>query len=98
MTTPNQESIRSLVALIFGGHFSAFISEESYSKGHVTALLRKDIERICRESGFRRPCFLYTNAGRVPKLTQLSWQELSFGLLRGRWFSDRLIIVTESDT
>lgn len=97
LTTPNQESIRSLSALLLTGHFSAFISEESYSRGHITALLRRDFQRICRETGFGPPSFFYTDAGRIPKMTQWSWQQLSFGWLRGRLFSDRLIVSTQYD-
>ncbi len=92
LTTPNQESIRSLVSLIFGRHFAAF-QDASYP-AHITALIRKDFERICAESGFIPPRFFYTNAGGIPKLPHIRWQQVSFGLLRGRLFSDNIAVVT----
>jgi 2-polyprenyl-3-methyl-5-hydroxy-6-metoxy-1,4-benzoquinol methylase len=92
VTTPNQESIRSLAALILGGHFVAFLGR-SYP-AHITALLRKDFERICDESDFSLPSFHYTDSGGLPKLPHISWQKLSLGLLKGRLFSDNVAIVT----
>ena len=91
LTTPNQESIRSLASLIVRGHHVAFL-DESYP-AHLTALLRRDLERLCQESGFDRPRFAYTDVGAVPKWTSVTWQALSFGLLRGRLFSDNLVLV-----
>jgi len=92
LTTPNQESIRSLASLIVRGHHVAFL-DESYP-AHLTALVRKDLERLCLEAGFEPPVFSYTDDGAVPKWTSLTWQSLSGGRLRGRWFSDNLVAVT----
>lgn len=92
LTTPNQESIRSLAALIFRGHFVAFL-DGSYP-AHITALLRTDFERICVEAGFEAPRFWYTDSGGIPKIPSLCWQKVSFGLLRGRLFSDNLVVLT----
>jgi 2-polyprenyl-3-methyl-5-hydroxy-6-metoxy-1,4-benzoquinol methylase len=64
LTTPNQESIRSLASLIVRGHHVAFL-EESYP-AHLTALLRRDLMRLCSEAGFDAPRFRYTDAGAVP--------------------------------
>jgi 2-polyprenyl-3-methyl-5-hydroxy-6-metoxy-1,4-benzoquinol methylase len=91
ITTPNQESVRSFCCLLAGGHFAAFL-EGSYP-AHITALLRKDFGRICLESGFSVPSFHYTNAGGIPKLPSIRWQEVSFGLLKGRLFSDNVAVV-----
>ena len=88
LTMPNQECIRSYAGLIFGGHFTHFLGN-SYP-AHITALLRMDLIRICSETGFSSPQFYFTNQGAIPKLTSLSWQTISFGLLRGRLFSDNL--------
>lgn len=96
LTTPNQESIRSLASLILRGHHVAFL-DESYP-AHLTALVRRDLERLCKEVGFEPPTFSYTDNGAVPKWTCLTWQRLSFGLLRGRWFSDNLVAVTRRVT
>jgi 2-polyprenyl-3-methyl-5-hydroxy-6-metoxy-1,4-benzoquinol methylase len=92
LTTPNQESLRSLASLIVRGHHVAFL-DESYP-AHLTALLRRDLERLCQEAGFDRPRFSYTDVGAVPRVTSVTWQSLSFGFLRGRWFSDNLVLVT----
>jgi 2-polyprenyl-3-methyl-5-hydroxy-6-metoxy-1,4-benzoquinol methylase len=91
LTMPNQESIRSIVGLIFGGHFTNFLG--NCYPAHITALLREDLRRICSETGFEPPKFAFTNEGAVPKLTFLSWQTISFGLLRGRLFSENVAMI-----
>jgi 2-polyprenyl-3-methyl-5-hydroxy-6-metoxy-1,4-benzoquinol methylase len=92
LTTPNQESIRSLASLIVRGHFVAFL-DESYP-AHLTALLRRDLTRLCSEAGFDSPRFSYTDVGAVPKWTSLQWQSIGFGLLTGRLFSDNVLMLT----
>jgi 2-polyprenyl-3-methyl-5-hydroxy-6-metoxy-1,4-benzoquinol methylase len=95
VTTPNQESLRALAALVVRGHFVDFL-DGSYP-AHITALVRKDFERIAAESGFDRPRFIYTNEGGLPRLPTVKWQTVSFGLLRGRLFSDNLLVLTRRD-
>lgn len=90
-TTPNNESVRSILALLFRGHYAAF-GAASYP-AHITALLRKDIERILGETGFDEPGFFYTNRGGIPKFGNVTWQSISFGCLKGLRFSDNLIIL-----
>jgi 2-polyprenyl-3-methyl-5-hydroxy-6-metoxy-1,4-benzoquinol methylase len=85
LTTPNQESLRSYAGLVLGGHFAAFLGA-SYP-AHITALMRKDLERICAETGFGNPRFAYSGEGRIPKLTMWRWQKF-LPFLRGRIFSD----------
>lgn len=92
LTTPNQESIRSYVALLLGGHFVMFLGNNY--PAHITALLRLDLVRICKETGFEPPTFAYTQWGGIPKLPRLKWQQVSFGMLRGRLFSDNIGMVT----
>jgi 2-polyprenyl-3-methyl-5-hydroxy-6-metoxy-1,4-benzoquinol methylase len=92
LTMPNQESIRSLFGLLFGGHFAHFRGA-SYP-AHITALVRLDLVRMCAEVGFVEPTFCFTDEGGIPKLPAMSWQRVSFGLLRGRLFSDNLGLVT----
>ena len=92
LTTPNQESLRSLLALALRGHFVAFL-EGSYP-AHVTALLRMDLVRLCAEHGFDHPRFCFTNAGGIPAMPRVSWQQISFGMLKGRLFSDNLGLVS----
>lgn len=93
LTMPNQESIRSISALLLGGHFSHFLGN-SYP-AHITALLKLDLERLCEETGFLPPQFYYTNSGLIPRLTRISWQRISFGLLRGRLFSDNIGMIAQ---
>lgn len=95
LTTPNQESLRSLAALVVRGHFVAFL-DASYP-AHITALVRRDLARIAAEAGFEPPSFLYSDDGGVPRFPALTWQALSFGLLRRRWFSDNLLVVARKD-
>jgi len=89
LSTPNNESIRSLVALLIRGQYVAF--DDSCYPAHITALLRKDLVRILGEAGFSGVRFQYTNFGGVPKMPMVSWQRVSFGLLKGCRFSDNVI-------
>jgi 2-polyprenyl-3-methyl-5-hydroxy-6-metoxy-1,4-benzoquinol methylase len=91
LTMPNQESIRSYAGLLVGGHFTNFLG--SCYPAHITALLRLDLDRICLECGFTAPRFLYSDSGGIPKLPHVSWQSISFGLLRGRLFSDNIAMI-----
>ncbi len=91
ITTPNNESWRSLVALLVRGHYAAF-GELSYP-AHITPLLRKDLTRIFREAGFPSPRFHFTNEGSIPGKPVVTWQQVSFGALRGMRFSDNLMAV-----
>jgi 2-polyprenyl-3-methyl-5-hydroxy-6-metoxy-1,4-benzoquinol methylase len=90
LTMPNQENIRSYLNLIFRGHFAQFRGPDY--PAHITALLRLDLVRICAETGFSEPQFLYTDYGWMP-ITQTTWQKFSFGLLGGRLFSDNIGMV-----
>jgi len=93
ITTPNSESLRSYLTLIFGGHFAGFRWE--YPR-HITPLLRLDLQRIATECGLTKIYFCYTNQGFVPRLT-LTWQKLSFGILSGRFFSDVVAMIATKD-
>src|SRR5262249_1188938 len=53
LTMPNQESIRSLCGLLFGGHFTLFLG--ACYPAHITALLRMDLVRMCSETGLSAP-------------------------------------------
>jgi 2-polyprenyl-3-methyl-5-hydroxy-6-metoxy-1,4-benzoquinol methylase len=94
-STPNNESWRSLIALLLRGHF-VYFSDTCYP-AHITALLRKDIERILSEAEFSQPKFVFTNVGGIPKLPQLHWQTVSGGLLRGLRYSDSLLAIAKRD-
>lgn len=90
-STPNNESVRSILALVCRGHYASF-GDASYP-AHITPLLRKDIDRILREAGFCEPFYFYTDYGIIPRLKQISWQRVSCGLLCGMRFSDNFLAV-----
>jgi 2-polyprenyl-3-methyl-5-hydroxy-6-metoxy-1,4-benzoquinol methylase len=90
-STPNNESWRSLFTLLLQGHF-VYFGDTSYP-AHITALLRKDIERILVEAGFSLPTFVFTNIGAIPKFPRLHWQTISAGLLKGIRYSDNLLAI-----
>ena len=94
-STPNNESWRAMVALLSRGHF-VYFSDTCYP-AHITALLRKDIERILSEAGFSAPRFVFTNIGGIPKLPWLYWQTVSGGLLRGLRYSDNLVAIAKRE-
>jgi 2-polyprenyl-3-methyl-5-hydroxy-6-metoxy-1,4-benzoquinol methylase len=88
LTTPNNESMRAIGSLFLRGHFVAF-GASSYP-AHITALVRTDIERAMLEAGMRVERFFYSEEGSIPRLPRLTWQEVSFGILTGRRFSDNM--------
>ncbi len=90
LSTPNNESIRALISLVVRGHYSAF--DDACYPAHITALLRKDIQRILHEAGFHQVEFHYTNSGGIPKMPLVTWQQVSGSLLTGARFSDNVIV------
>jgi 2-polyprenyl-3-methyl-5-hydroxy-6-metoxy-1,4-benzoquinol methylase len=92
LTTPNNRSLRSTISLLFRGHFVAF--SDSCYPAHITALLEKDLSRLCTEVGFTMPEFSYTDHGYIPGLTAYLWQKLSTPIFKGRLFSDNLMMVS----
>lgn len=93
MSTPNVECIRSLLALVFRGHFLPFT--EPWYPAHITALTAADVQRVLTEAGFQGIEVGYTNHGRIPKIAT-TWQQVSLGALRGRRFSDNLVAVARA--
>jgi 2-polyprenyl-3-methyl-5-hydroxy-6-metoxy-1,4-benzoquinol methylase len=95
LTTPNNESLRAILSLVFRGNFIAFIGD-SYP-AHITALLRADLEHALAEAGLRTERFFYTDEGVIPRLTRVTWQTASGARLRGLRFSDNLGCVARRD-
>jgi 2-polyprenyl-3-methyl-5-hydroxy-6-metoxy-1,4-benzoquinol methylase len=91
LSTPNNESLRALLSFIFRGHFTYFV-DHSYP-AHITALLAKDINRCLAEAGFIDIRIVYSDVGAIPALTRFTWQQTSFGLLKGCRFSDNVVAV-----
>jgi 2-polyprenyl-3-methyl-5-hydroxy-6-metoxy-1,4-benzoquinol methylase len=90
VTTPNNESIRSLLALVIRGHFVHF--DKGWYPGHITPLVRKDLLRILVEAGFEPFGFRFSESGSLPGLPTRTWQEVSLGMLRGLRFSNNLLV------
>ena len=90
MTTPNNESLRSLLNLLLRGHYAAF-GDHSYP-AHITALLRIDLLRVSREAGFVGQSISYSDEGMVPGLTRWTWRRLTLSITRGRRFSDNVML------
>jgi 2-polyprenyl-3-methyl-5-hydroxy-6-metoxy-1,4-benzoquinol methylase len=91
LTTPNQESLRSLLSLLVRGHYVDFL-DSSYP-AHITPLVRLDLVRLCTEAGFELPEISYSSRGGLPGAPTISWQQISAGLLSGQRFSDNLLMV-----
>ena len=91
LTTPNQNSLRSIVSLIFRGHFVAFL--DTCYPAHIMALTRLDLERIARECGMEAVEFYYTDHGGIPKFPQVTWQQITGNWHKGKWFSDNIAVV-----
>lgn len=91
LSTPNNNSIRAIIALILKGHFVSFLNKDY--PAHITALTRLDINRVLTETGFKNIKFYYSNKGLIPGLRGLTWQNISFGLLKGEKFSDNVFAV-----
>lgn len=96
LTMPNQESIRSYLALIFGGHFVYFIGANY--PAHITALLKIDLGRLCTENNFGSPHFYFSGNGGIPKMPKITWQKISMNILTGRLFSDNIGMVARLKT
>jgi 2-polyprenyl-3-methyl-5-hydroxy-6-metoxy-1,4-benzoquinol methylase len=90
ITTPNNESLRSLLALGIRGQFVYF--DKGWYPGHITPLVRKDLVRILVEAGFEPLGFRFSATGSLPGLPTRTWQQLSVGFLRGLRFSNNLLV------
>lgn len=91
LSTPNNESIRSILSLIFRGHFVSFLNKDY--PAHITALTALDLTRILNESNFSKIQTYYTDSGLIPSLAGVSWQVISGGFLKGKRFSDNVFVV-----
>lgn len=93
LSTPNNESMRAIIALVFRGHFVEF-GESSYP-AHITALVRQDLRHILMEAGFNCPEFFFSERGALPFWTNLTWQKIFFGLPSGLRFSDNVFALAK---
>jgi 2-polyprenyl-3-methyl-5-hydroxy-6-metoxy-1,4-benzoquinol methylase len=88
-STPNNESLTSILSLLVRGYFSAF-SNSDYP-AHISPLLRIDAVRILSEIGFSGSKVSWSDRGRVPG-SNLHWQDILGGLCKGRLFSDNYFV------
>lgn len=89
VSTPNQLSALSLLALIVRQRFGAF--QDADYPAHLTALLPIDLERIASECGLRSPRVEYSGHGRVPAT---SWHYPAWLSARApRLFSDNVFLI-----
>ncbi len=90
ISTPNVETLRSWVSAVLRGYFVEF-SPGNYP-AHITPLMRIDLERALQECGFAVEAVSYSRRGGLPGFPGVSWQQISFGLLHGRLFSDTIVL------
>lgn len=90
LSTPNNNSIRSILSYLVRGHFVDF-TDKSYP-AHITALNCIDLKRVLTEAGFSDIQVNYSNFGNIPFFTRLSWQNVSFNFFKGNLFSDNIFI------
>ena len=91
LSTPNNESFRSLISYWRRGHFVEFTGK-SYP-AHITALNRMDLKRITTEAGFDEHQWFYLDKGSLPGWPSKTWQNISLGLLKGARFSDNVFLL-----
>ena len=87
VTTPNNLSLASKVSLLFRGHFRDF-SDNCYP-AHITAMVKKDLERIVTEAGFELREITYSGEGRVP-FSSMTWQKVAPWFKDGCFLSDNI--------
>ncbi|HEX7665577.1 MAG TPA: class I SAM-dependent methyltransferase, partial [Polyangiaceae bacterium] len=85
ITTPNNDSLTSRLSLLFRGYYPAFCDHDYKGSGHITPILKIDLERMADEAGFSRVEFAFPLDGRIPK-SDVPWQRF-FPRLRGSLWS-----------
>ena len=89
-STPNNVSLRSLLSMLLKGYGVVFGPKFPYQK---TALVPWDLEQLMSEAGFNSLQLHFSNRGGIPKKPTFTWQSISLGVLKGRWFSDHVFMV-----
>lgn len=86
-STPNPESLLSVITYVIKGYFSAF-GPRDYP-AHITPVSRYDFKNALTKAGFKNIQFTNIKNGRIPK-TKFHWQTF-FPFLSGKLFSDNYI-------
>ena len=89
VTTPNQLSLLSKLALVVKNQFMAFQERPGQYPAHRTALLEIDLIHIARECGLTEIEVTYTNRGRIPGT---AWHWPARLGMTGRTFSDNVCL------
>lgn len=89
VTTPNQQSLLSLLTLVVKGRFSAF--QDMHYPAHLTALLEIDLRRIAGEAGLVETEIVYSGEGRIV-LTPLHYPR-PLAKLAPQLCSDNLVLL-----
>lgn len=85
VTTPNQLSILSKLALVVKNRFAEF--QETHYPAHIVALLESDLYHIATECVLQDIQIHYSHSGRIPG-TGRNWPSIC----RGRAFSDNIAL------
>jgi 2-polyprenyl-3-methyl-5-hydroxy-6-metoxy-1,4-benzoquinol methylase len=99
VTTPNQLSLASKLALVFRNEFLAFQRAPGLYPAHITALVESDLLKIADECGLVDASIEFSASGRVP-FTARRWPG---SLARtqgffGRHFSDSVLVAARKPT
>ena len=89
VTTPNQLSVLSKLALLLRSEFPAF--RGSNYPAHLTALLEVDLRRIAGECGWVEVAVAYSRRGRMPGVSW-HWPRV-LSRLFPRGYSDNVLII-----
>ncbi len=92
LTIPNASSLKSFFPVLTQGGFAMRLA---FPQSIVTAVLPFDAVQLCTDNGFSVQQVIYGRTGVLMHRLGLTWQMLSFGLLRGRLFSDEVTIIAE---
>lgn len=93
LSTPNIESITSLLSFLVKGHHGAF-GPRNYP-AHITPVSEWEFKCIAKEiSGLELLEVSYMNNGRIPG-TSKKWNEF-FPMLKGKRFSDNFCVVLQN--
>ncbi|HEY4103521.1 MAG TPA: methyltransferase domain-containing protein [Polyangiaceae bacterium] len=94
VTTPNQLSVLSKLALLTKNEFVHFQERPGLYPAHISALLEIDLVRMCRENALEDVTVRYSGRGRIP-FTARDWPHplrASSGA-KGRAFSDNILVI-----
>lgn len=94
LTTPNNESITSILSFILRGYFTAF-SPNNYP-AHITPLTEYHLKQIVNETkSLKIEQIHYLDNGRIPG-SALKWHSI-LPFLKGKRFSDNFVLVIKKN-